>query len=657
MCARRVVFALLCFVFVGAAGAQTKPVRATATGGSIAFNAPNAIHSMDPANTIYSSIQIQNGTIQSLSNQTDSGAISLPTGAAIYPGFIDSHSHAISLLMAWATDSSGNPYWISLANVNVMLLQNCATPTPGSTTCFTPVKTQGEVDSLLKSAQPNSAGWVLGWNYEPSRLACKVSGTKAYGFLCPNFENQTRKTALKQLDALQPTTPLLVTSESGHIVYVNTAALNLLNICKVSVPASTTCQQPVVNQVEETKLARTGQLDEDLAIYAIGQVEGALAKNYGSTTEFFSKQIQASLNLYSQLGYTTVQEGAASEDVIGFYMATATALAAKSQYLPVQMAFLEYDGTTAKDYSTSVSKAVTLQNTFKEHGFDMFIAGMKAFADGSNQGYTGDMAAPVSYENLNKPFLDPKIFQQPYDGLPDFDQQGLTTAITAAHKGGFPLWVHANGNQAQTNVLNAMEANPSNALRDVVLHFTTPTQQQVKSIPQQQIGVTFLMNDFYYYYQPLCEQVVGTAATQNLYPALWAQQNKVHYSLHSDAGVTPPSPLFSMWVASTRNYQKDNWLPKLSSACATAAKTSQKISKLQAMQAYTSEAAWLYHLETSIGSLQNGFAGDLVILSADPLAAGADLSQIYVLYTIHNGNIVYPTSGNAPATQPAVWPK
>jgi hypothetical protein len=47
--------------------------------------------------------------------------------------------------------------------------------------------------------------------------------------------------------------------------------------------------------------------------------------------------------------------------------------------------------------------------------------------------------------------------------------------------------------------------------------------------------------------------------------------------------------------------------------------------------------------------------GDLVVLSANPLDPNADLSQIYVLYTIHNGNIVYPAPGGAAATKP-VWP-
>jgi predicted amidohydrolase YtcJ len=645
------------------AAAQTKPTQSP---GTIAFNAPNAIHSMDAANTVYSSIQITGGTISALSSQPIQGATNLPAGAAIYPGFIDSHSHAISLLLAQSTDPSGSPYWISLANVNVMLLPDCPTATPGSTTCFSAVKTQGTVNSLLKNATPNAAGWILGWNYEPSRLACKVGGADAYGFQCPNFENQSKKPVRRQLDDLRSDVPVLITSESGHIVYANTMALNKLNICNVSASPTAGCYNPITNVATERKLARTGQLDEDMALNAISTVEGLLANNYGGKSptkvlQFYSNMIQSSLNLYSQLGYTTVQEGAASAILIKIYMDTAASMAKNGTYLPVTMAFLEYDGTKPSGFSGSVTTAQGLQKDLADGGFDMFIAGMKLFSDGSNQGFTGYMTSPVTYSNLNKPFTDANIFPQPYDGLADYGPSALTGAAKAAHAGGFPLWVHTNGNKAQTNVLGALTSQQSNTLRDVVVHFTMPTQAQVQSVPKNNIGVTFLANDFYYYYQPLCEQVLGTAATQNLYPAQWAQQTNLHYSLHSDAGVTPPAPLFSMWVASTRNYQRDNWLPKLSGACQAAVKTSQRISRLQAMRAYTSEAAWLYHRETSgavpgIGSLQTNFAGDLVVLSADPLST-KDLSSIYVLYTIHNGNIVYPTSGNGPATSGPVWPK
>src|SRR5205807_7536215 len=280
---------------------------------------------------------------------------------------------------------------------------------------------------------------------EPSRLACKVNGVDTYGFLCPNFENQSQQTVREQLDQLRPNDPVLVTSESGHIVYANSNALNKLNICNVSGisppptsatskaknatkpgaktgaksnPTSTTssgspacklvsstsgCYKPVVNPVEETKLARTGQLDEDLAIYAIEKVENLLAADYSGgskekTIEFFANQIQSSLSLYSQLGYTTVQEGAASKGLIETYMAAAT-----SKPLPATMAFLEYDGTTVSDFACSVGNAQSVQAKLSSEGYDMFVAGMKAFADGSNQGYTGAMASPVFYMNRNKP--------------------------------------------------------------------------------------------------------------------------------------------------------------------------------------------------------------------------------------------------------------
>lgn len=88
-------------------------------------------------------------------------------------------------------------------------------------------------------------------------------------------------------------------------------------------------------------------------------------------------------------------------------------------------------------------------------------------------------------------------------------------------------------------------------------------------------------------------------------------------------------------------------------------RTNQTISRLQAIKAHTSDAAWLYNRDaastgvTPIGSLQDQYAGDLVVFSADPLNPATDLSTVKVLYTVHNGNIVYsdPTGGN-----PVIWP-
>jgi predicted amidohydrolase YtcJ len=283
------------------------------------------------------------------------------------------------------------------------------------------------------------------------------------------------------------------------------------------------------------------------------------------------------------------------------------------------------------------------------------------FADGSNQGYTGYMSPPVQYQNLNKPFTETSIFpQQPYDGLADNTGSDLSTVVKLAHSKQFPVFIHTNGNAAQANSLSALIGNPDANLRDVIVHFTTPTPAQVQQLTNSTtVGVTFLMNDFYYYYQPLCEQLLQPSGTANLYPAAWAASAPVHFGLHSDTSVTPPSPLFSMMVATTRTIQPAPWLPKMSNAGCIQQQSNQVISRLQAMKAYTSDAAWLYNREaprndvTPIGSLQKNYAGDLVMFSADPLNPKTDLSKVKVLYTVHNGRVVYadPSGQN-----PIVWP-
>jgi predicted amidohydrolase YtcJ len=640
-------------------------------GGSMIINAPGGVVTMDPHGLVYAGIQISGGVIANLSAKPLANPtldLSQFPKATIYPGFIDSHSHAISLLTAQSVGSNGAPNWVSLANVNVMLLKPCGGATPtGSTTCFTPVRNQQQVKDLLSSAKPNAAGWVLGWNYEPSRMICSdpADPTKMlYGFQCPNFENQNQMTALDQMDAIRKDVPMMVTSESGHIVYVNRLGLAKLDICNLA-GATATCYPPLYNPAVETALAATGQLDEDLALHAISKVEELLATDSGNPTQFYAKQIQAALALYSQLGYTTVQEGAASGFLINTYKQIADQMARQTPpaYLPATIAFLQYDGTTAARFKESVAAAVALRKALD--GYDMFIAGMKVYTDGSIQGYTGAMESPVFYQNLQKPFTDKSIFPNGYNGLPDYNEADVSTAAKAAHDGGFALWAHTNGNAAQGNVARALiPLQNDSPARDVVVHFTMPTKEQVIAEAKAGIGSTFLINDFYYFYPTVCDQILAAADAANFYPAGWTDAAgtvfDTGFGIHSDASVTPPSPMFAIWVATTRQYQKD-WFPSVSEVCRKQG-ISQTITRLAALRAYTSSAAWLYNRnylgtkQPAIGSLQGLFRGDLVILSEDPADPATDLSKVYVLYTIHNGNIVYPPPGTGPGTGPPIWP-
>jgi hypothetical protein len=55
----------------------------------------------------------------------------------------------------------------------------------------------------------------------------------------------------------------------------------------------------------------------------------------------------------------------------------------------------------------------------------------------------------------------------------------------------------------------------------------------------------------------------------------------------------------------------------------------------------TIDAAWQSHLEEELGSIEVGKLADLVVLSGDPLAPGADLRAIGVERTVVGGVTVF----------------
>ncbi len=119
---------------------------------------------------------------------------------------------------------------------------------------------------------------------------------------------------------------------------------------------------------------------------------------------------------------------------------------------------------------------------------------------------------------------------------------------------------------------------------------------------------------------PFCQQIIGPDLTAALYPAASAFAAGLHVSLHPDSPVTPPYPLFAIWVAKTRNTQQPSWYPNLNAGtCPVVEGPRESISIAQGIQAYTIDAAWEYGKDSELGSIEVGKRADFVILSADPL--------------------------------------
>ncbi|HSX60805.1 MAG TPA: amidohydrolase family protein [Tahibacter sp.] len=543
-----------------------------------------------------------------------------PPGTSLLPGFIDPHSH-----MSAVGFYSDTAHWLDVSSVNLLFKPlpddaACSDRTDPQT-CFIPVRNQDDVVARLKKAvaavdPAGATPYVLAFNYDPSRLG-RSKGCKGLAFQCTNFENGK---ARAQLDAISRTVPIVVGSESGHIVYVNTPALKLLNICKT--PGATKgCYTPTTNPAVETALAIKGQLDEDLALYAIGYFQGKVLKaNHGLGNQLLLKAAQ----IYAQHGYTLAQEGAAALDLMLMYVAALDS-AEKRAAFPVSVALIAYDAAS-DDYTKTIDAAKAVRDALAVAPNPLLdVAAVKTFADGSTQGYTAYMNEP--YLKLFPPFTDRALFRkQPYLGLPDVDEPTMAQRLGAAHEAGFPMLIHQNGDAATADAVAALATSaPPAGKRDVVIHAPMIDAAQLAALNPQQVAISFLMPNVYFYGLPECQQVLGPGNSLNMYPIASAAKAGLTTTLHTDSPVTPPAPLFAIWAAATRQAQQPSWYPNLDAKNCPVTMSSdgglgpQAVSILQGVQAYTVNAAWQYGQEADRGTLEVGKFADIVMLSANPL--------------------------------------
>lgn len=588
------------------------------------------------------------------------------TGWTILPGFIDPHSHMAGYAMFTDID-----HWLDVSSINIYFkpspgMPGCVTPTDPQR-CFIPVQNQADVVARLRAAVAKALlntppTPVLAFNYDPSRLghdpSC-VTKPKSLSFECTTFENGN---ALPQLDAITKDVPIYITSESGHISYVNTPALAALNICGTQGSTNDgNCHKPIMNVNVETALANAGQLDEDLSLYATGVFQGQVLK---ANAGLGAKLLKKGAEIYAQHGYTLAQEGAAGLGEMALY-AEAT-LGCKRPFcdFPLSAAMIAYDNNSS-DFAKTIAMGEAGKVTFRDSQL-VSVQALKSFADGSLQGYTGYLKSP--YTNVFPPFTNGGLFQQPYVGLPDVPQSELALRLRAAHAAGYPMIIHQIGDAAISDAVNAVvatrDAPPPAGKRDTMLHVAMITGNdldQLKSVGTTAVSV--MSSNVYFYGLPECQMVLDPQRILNVYPARSVLNRGLPMTLHSDSPVEPPYPLFEIWVAATRNVQQPSWYPNQNpSNCPPVFANSPKvpgderIGILDGIKAFTTSAAIQYGF-TNRGAIKESYIGDLVLLSDNPLdpkviANPNLLKTIRTMATVSYGQYF----ANPTASLPPVWP-
>ena len=209
----------------------------------------------------------------------------------------------------------------------------------------------------------------------------------------------------------------------------------------------------------------------------------------------------------------------------------------------------------------------------------------------------------------------------------------LQTLIRHAHEDGWQLGIHAIGDAAidltVTYLIEALTDLPRDDHRHYLNHFTVmPKTETMDLMAANGIAITQQPNFTYTLEGRYVDNLDGERLETNN-PLRTPMDHGIHVAISSD--ILPIGPMTGIYAAVTRKGMSGRVFG-----------SEEKLSRFEALRAYTALGAFLTFEEQRKGTLEVGKLADMIVLSADPLSVPEDqLRDITVESTWLGGNLVY----------------
>jgi hypothetical protein len=270
-----------------------------------------------------------------------------------------------------------------------------------------------------------------------------------------------------------------------------------------------------------------------------------------------------------------------------------------------------------------------------------FVAGtVKIMQDGVAENQTAAMIDP--YLSPVHCQHDGAAHEAGHRGRSHVDPQELRAHVTALDAAGFQVHVHAIGDRAVREALDAFEAaRAAHGERDHRHHIAHLQVVQPADVPRfAALGVTANMQALWAAHEPQMDELtvpfLGPERSARQYVFGELRDAGARLAAGSDWGVTSANPLKAIHVAVNRA------LPGATGAGAEPFLPAQRLDLAQALAAYTLGSAYVNHLDSETGRVRPGFLADLAVLAADPFAGRADeIGNISVEQTYVSGERVF----------------
>ncbi|MBP1883922.1 amidohydrolase [Sinorhizobium mexicanum] len=436
-----------------------------------------------------------------------------------------------------------------------------------------------------RAAQTPKGGWVRARGYDQVKL------------------DTGRHPTREDLDRAVPDHPVLLTRACGHVAIANSLALKLAGV------------------TEATPVPDGGVLG-----FTDGRLNGFLAENAQNlikaaipamTTEELIEAIERGGRYLLSLGITSCMDAAVGQ-LAGFAEIQAYEMAKLSGRLPVRVWL-----TLLGDPGVSIVEDCWRAGLISGAGDDMLrVGGVKIFLDGSAGGRTAWMTKPYRDEPDN-------IGVQM---LPDAEVEAI---VKSCHDRGYQMACHAIGDGAIEQLIRAYEkalaANPDRDRRHRVEHcgFSTAEQNaRMKAagiLPAPQMAFIHDFGDSYI-------SVLGEERGKTSYEIGTWMRMGLKPSTGSDAPVCSPDPFLNLHAMITRKTGKGTVMGE-----------AERLSREEALQAYTEYGAYSQKAEAVKGKLVPGQWADIAVFDNDLLEAPTDtiLSGTRCLLTLLAGRVVH----------------
>ncbi len=396
------------------------------------------------------------------------------------------------------------------------------------------------------------------------------------------------------IDKVTPDNPVLIMRLDWHMALANAAALAYVGIDK------------------NTPDIEGGTIEKD----ANGELTGILKDNAmnlvmdnmpAMTPEQKNNAFEAAQEYFLSHGVTSVH------DVDGFNKDFESFSTAKKHQDEKNLKVRIYAATPLNEWER-----------LKEHTHQndewIKIGSLKGFVDGSLGSHTAAFHDHYSDKEDDKGFFLNH-------------EQELYGWISEADKANQHVMIHAIGDSAIHTLLNIYERvideNGKRDRRFRIEHAQHLAPDDIKRF--KELGAIASMQPYHAIDDGRwAEEYLGSERIKTTYAfrSLLDADAKVVFG--SDWAVAPASPILGIYAAVTRrtldNRNPDGWVPE------------QKISVLEALRAYTIDAAYASFDENNKGSLEAGKLADFVILSDDPTQVDpVQLKELQVLQAYVGG--------------------